>query len=268
MPSSSSYVYWRGGKFNSASLPSLIRAEALSGLPLRIMQGGYNAGGVAASAGTHDGGGVCDVSVSGWSYSQIQTCLKWLRLCGWSAWYRTPRQGFIYHIHAVRNGDSTLAWLAKSQTFSCKAGRNGLAGNGYDDGPKVGWTTWANSKYNPSNGAVLKPVAVKYLTINGKKYRDVTAVSVNQINRCRAHFWFSRHVYIVQAWLKKLGYNPGPLDGKMRPGGQTQKAYNQFRWNHRESLGITAKKGATGPVGKASLTLLRNRADSNRKVAA
>ena len=88
-----SFIWWRGVKMNREAVPSLLAAERHSGLALRPVQGGYNVGRVRASAGTHDGGGVIDISVRGWNSGQIRTMVAWLRRCGWAAWHRPASPG-------------------------------------------------------------------------------------------------------------------------------------------------------------------------------
>lgn len=107
----------------------LDKVEAVLGT-LTMFQGSYNAGGVAASAGTHDGGGVVDLWSNNWDPSVLVGVLRWY---GFAAWHRTPAQGFSHHVHAVLVGDANLSSSAASQVTSFFNGRNGLAGNGRDD---------------------------------------------------------------------------------------------------------------------------------------
>jgi hypothetical protein len=104
----------------------------------RIGQGSYNAGGVAGSAGTHDGGGVVDIMFAGVSAKQRKATVKWLRRAGFAAW---AREGAAWgtnndHVHAVLLGHRTLSTAAMKQTDSYRAHRDGLAGNGWDDTPR------------------------------------------------------------------------------------------------------------------------------------
>lgn len=119
-----------GGKtVNQRTKDMLVQAATLYGSNFGLTQGSYNAGGVAASAGTHDGGGVVDVSV------YDDKMLKALRQVGFAAWHRTPAEGFAHHIHAVAIGDKEMAPSAKDQVTSYFNGRNGLANNGPDTAP-------------------------------------------------------------------------------------------------------------------------------------
>ena len=96
-----------------------------------LTQGSYNRG-VGASAGTHDGGGVVDISTRGMSASDRNAAEQALRKAGFFAWVRTPAQGFAYHIHAAAIGDREMSAAAKAQVVQGFQDRNGLAGRGAD----------------------------------------------------------------------------------------------------------------------------------------
>lgn len=98
--------------------------------PWSITQGGYNGGGVAASAGTHDGGGSYDLSVNGLSDKQIKGMVKWLRKAGFAAWYRNWTGN--RHVHAILLGHKTASPGAKQQMTAYLNHRDGLAGNAWD----------------------------------------------------------------------------------------------------------------------------------------
>ena len=132
---------WSGKTINIRTRDMLKEAERLSGQSIRVTQGSYNRGGVAASAGTHDGGGVVDIASSSPALCQA------LRKAGFAAWIRTPAQGFAYHIHACAIGDREMASGAKNQVQAYFNGRDGLARNGADTNPPRPWPAWAN-KYN------------------------------------------------------------------------------------------------------------------------
>jgi hypothetical protein len=103
------------------------------GYDLTITQGSYNAGGVSASAGTHDGGGVVDLSA--WDHERK---VLELRRTGFAAWYRPAIAGlWPAHIHAVLQGNLKLAPSAQRQVAAYRDGRNGLASNAPDDGPRA-----------------------------------------------------------------------------------------------------------------------------------
>lgn len=140
-------VYYGGRLVNARTAVMLKRARSAMGMSgeFPLTQGSYNRG-VSASAGTHDGGGVVDLNTSGLN---VNATLRALRQAGFAAWYRTPSEGFAYHIHACAIGDREMAYGARSQVSSYFQGRNGLAGNGWDTAPaSVGrpYPSWA-AKY-------------------------------------------------------------------------------------------------------------------------
>lgn len=71
----------------------LAEAERLLGFRLVLGQGSYNPGGDPTSAGTHDGGGVVDVVVTGMSTATRADVVRILRTVGFAAWLRSPAQG-------------------------------------------------------------------------------------------------------------------------------------------------------------------------------
>lgn len=112
---------------------------------LTILQGSYNAGGVAASAGTHDGGGAVDLA----PYDADRKVAT-LRKYGFAAWHRLPSQGpWGEHIHAELIGDRLASAGAKTQWAEYLRGENGLANHGPDDGPR----DYVNNRYHWKRGA-------------------------------------------------------------------------------------------------------------------
>ena len=104
---------------------ALEQAQALLGYPLTVVQGSYNSGGVSASAGTHDGGGVVDLLAWDW-----QRKVRALRTVGFAAWYRAPVRGLWgAHIHAVLIDHGKLAPVAARQVIAYRKGRDGLRSN-------------------------------------------------------------------------------------------------------------------------------------------
>lgn len=128
-----------GRTVNQRTKDMLAQAAAIYGGSFTLSQGSYNVG-VAASAGTHDGGGVVDVA------STDTKLLKALRQVGFAAWIRSPAEGFAYHTHCCAIGDREMSGIAKDQITSYFNGRNGLADNGRDTAPSsVGrpYPAWA-----------------------------------------------------------------------------------------------------------------------------
>lgn len=134
-------VTYHGATMNTRTKAMLVEAEGRLGRTLSITQGSYNPGN-PDSAGTHDGGGVLDISVSGMSTSLRTTVVRTLRQVGFAAWLRTPAQGFAYHIHAVAISDTDMSPSAQHQAGDYYLGMNGLANRGPDDGPQVTKVTW------------------------------------------------------------------------------------------------------------------------------
>ncbi|WP_307796930.1 peptidoglycan-binding domain-containing protein [Actinomadura barringtoniae] len=132
-----------GFTINTRTQKMLAEAERLLGRDLVLSQGSYNPGGDPTSAGTHDGGGVVDISVDGMSAATRTTVARALRQVGFAAWVRNPDQGdWPWHIHAAAISDTDLSSQAQHQTGDYYLGLNGLADHGPDDGPKVTIRTW------------------------------------------------------------------------------------------------------------------------------
>jgi hypothetical protein len=133
MPNALARPVWRGRtNVDALTIAALEYAEALAGHEFIVTQGSYQSS-VAASAGTHDKGGVVDLRWTG-----DNADITALRAAGFAAWHRTPAQGpWPDHVHAVLIGHPLLAPSAARQVESMRAGRNGLLNNGPDDGPRV-----------------------------------------------------------------------------------------------------------------------------------
>jgi hypothetical protein len=132
-----SIVTLRGVQVNTRTRTMLLEAERLIGSTLTLTQGSYNSGN-AASAGTHDGGGALDISVTGLSTATRTTVVRQLRTVGFAAWLRNPSQGdWPYHIHAIAISDTDQSTGAQHQAGDYYLGQNGLANRGADDGPAV-----------------------------------------------------------------------------------------------------------------------------------
>ncbi len=134
---------YHGATMNARTKAMLVEVEGRLGRQLGITQGSYNPGGDPESAGTHDGGGVLDISVSGMSSATRTSVVRTLRLVGFAAWLRTPDQGdWGYHIHAVAISDTGQSPTAQHQAGDYYLGLNGLANHAPDDGPQVTKVTW------------------------------------------------------------------------------------------------------------------------------
>ena len=110
---------------------------------LGITQGSYNAGGVGASAGTHDSGGAADLDMGALCGKRTRHVVRALRVVGFAAWHRTAIPGvWGEHIHAIAISDPDLAPAAADQVWDYYTHHDGLAGNAVDTGPRVGFHTW------------------------------------------------------------------------------------------------------------------------------
>jgi len=117
-------------------------AKRLSGCKFVVTQGSYNAGGVAQSAGTHDGGGAVDLSVNSGCGAR-RNAVRALRIVGFAAWFRPTIEGlWKKHIHAIAVNDTDLSAGAANQVSEYYRGFDGLDGDGRDAGPQVPKHTW------------------------------------------------------------------------------------------------------------------------------
>jgi hypothetical protein len=110
-------------------------------------QGSYSTS-VGASAGTHSSGGAVDLGYRHLTEAQRHRIVREMRRVGFAAWYRREIKGlWPPHCHAIAIGCPDLAPGARQQVEAYRAGRNGLAGNGADDGPRD-WVnvTWESYK--------------------------------------------------------------------------------------------------------------------------
>ena len=124
---------------------ALLDVEKALGYPLTIVQGSFNPGGVAASAGVHDGGGAVDLSA--WDH---ENKVREMRRVGFACWYRPTIPGlWNAHCHAVLMGDKLLSPAAKVQVGEYLRGEDGLADHRPDDGPR----DFVDHRYHWKHGA-------------------------------------------------------------------------------------------------------------------
>lgn len=137
-------VVFEGFDIDARSRDMLIAAREICDAPLVITQGGYNKGGVTASAGTHDGGGALDIRATNLTDAQRIEAVRDLRTVGFAAWLRLPSEGdWPYHIHCIAMGCPDASDGARQQMTAYKNHRNGLRNNNPDPGrPLYSGVTW------------------------------------------------------------------------------------------------------------------------------
>jgi len=127
---------YSGKTVNARTKAMLSAADSRLGWPLTLSQGSYHPG-EDVSKGTHDGGGVVDISVASMNTTQRWRTVNALRTVGFAAWLRSPAQGpWTWHIHAVAIGDTDLSIPARDQVADYYVGKNGLAVHAADNTPR------------------------------------------------------------------------------------------------------------------------------------
>jgi hypothetical protein len=248
MPIAPNGIAWRGRRACQCVIDATADYEKLvrSSLIGYIYQACYSF--ADASAGTHSKGGALDT---------VHLTDHGIRVASSIGFWPSNRfrwQGFPSdHCHWVLFGCPHMASGLAYQESELRAGRDGLAMRRKDihaaqrPRPIRTYRQWKN-------------LGKDTLTIGGKQYPNIAYVSAYWVNNRRKTGKMSRHVYIVQVWLRRLGYYKGPLDGRW--GKVTQAAIDNFRRKH---LGLTGAD-ALGAVGLYSLSKLRDAAKSPRTV--
>jgi len=140
----------RGGKTLTRRVWDLLEdAGHEAGLPIRVLQGSFNRGGVSQSAGTHDAGGAFDLSVRGMTEAQAIRLVVALRKRNVAAWLRSPKYGWPArlggsHIHGIVCDEPGLSYGARQQVVAYRAGRNGLASRARDPFPRPAWKPYGD----------------------------------------------------------------------------------------------------------------------------
>ncbi len=125
-------VTYQGRKLDRYTLAAIKAAERLLRYTpgaLTIVQGSYNRGGVAQSAGTHDGGGALDVTAN-----DISKKVAAFRRVGIIMSDRLASSSWSRHGHGVQDGNEELSSGAAAQVREIKAGGDGLIGTARDAG--------------------------------------------------------------------------------------------------------------------------------------
>lgn len=126
-------VEWRGVTLDPRTRDMVAEADhRMPTIPMHPTQGSYSTA-VAASAGTHGGGGAIDFSCRGLTAGQVTSLIVGLEQVGFAPWHRLPSQGpWGEHVHAIAIGCEDLAPAAVHQVEDYLAGRNGLASHSKD----------------------------------------------------------------------------------------------------------------------------------------
>ncbi len=129
-----------GEPVNARTLWMLQLADLLykgPGSPLRVVQGSYTDD-LAASFGTHAGGGAVDISIRAkaapnnvLSITEANKIVRALRAAGFAAWLRLPddlNPPASLHIHAIAIGDKELSDAARLQLYGAEGYFKGYDG--------------------------------------------------------------------------------------------------------------------------------------------
>lgn len=175
-----SRVTWRGVTVDSRTAAMLTELAKISG-PILIhpTQGSYNRGGVAASAGTHDGGGAVDLMHSSWKVADYNKVVELARKIGFAAWHRTPQQSnWPRHVHMIaiqpggKGDQGVLSRGAHDQVKAYYENRNGLASRRPDDATRkyvgVTWEKYKAGRSAPAPKVEEAPVAGSWHKYSGK----------------------------------------------------------------------------------------------------
>lgn len=198
-------VPFRGFRADRRSTKMIAEAEKIGG-PLRITQGCYS-GGVSASAGTHNGGGVFDFSVRGLTLTQINRRVRALRRVGFAAWHRvTSEGGWTPHIHAVAVGCPDLSPSAERQVAALRRGRNGLRSNRLDrhrgmNLPVISWEQYQKSKPRPVDLSAVQRQVRKSGRYGGRVGKALRAEGFSANRRGYAR------------WQRRLGFSGDAANG-------------------------------------------------------
>lgn len=134
-------VQFRGVTLDASTMRKFLLAEAWiqhdlgnPNFQLSFPQGSYSTS-VAASGGTHAGGGVADVHCEGFSTSTRVIMMRYFRAClgfGWHRPYNWDGQGGVEHMHIGEIGNPNMSAALAAQVVAYSEGLNGLADGNLD----------------------------------------------------------------------------------------------------------------------------------------
>jgi len=230
---------WRGVTLDQRTADMISEVDGLlPDVPMYPSQGSYS-GSTSASAGTHDGGGAIDMKAVDLSSDQRNRLVKTMRMVGFAAWLRTPSQSnWPYHIHGIAvqpggKGDrGVLAAPAHDQVVDYYEGRNGLASNAPDDGPRnyVG-VTWESYNGQAAPPSTTPPPSSGYpAPTSNKVYVDRLFLGSNDSDSV----WYMQRAFNVHS-LSGAGSITLVVDGDYGP--QTEQVVIADQQQHGGSWG-------------------------------
>lgn len=219
----------------------------------RASQGGYNAGGVSQSAGTHDRDAF-DFATAAMSARHARIWEQCLGRVGFAAWWRRfLRKVWPQHHHAIPKGGD-LSGGAQAQERSYRDCRDGMKGNRIYAAIRAYRTvTWESYS---KKGAAKSAVKKGYVNVGGKIQKELESLSVRDLNRAILTGGKNyRETHLVQGWLEGLKLYKGPIDGTS--GVVTKAALNKFRDTRHTP-------DRRGPMSLATVQRLRDAAKGHR----
>ncbi|TCC19969.1 hypothetical protein [Kribbella sindirgiensis] len=268
------YIIFEGFRMDARTRDMLVELRRICEAPVRITQGGFNKGGVTASAGTHDGGGALDIRAKDLTTAERKEVVRRARQVGFAAWLRTPAQAnWPYHVHMIAVGCDSLSAGAEKQVVAYHNGKNGLKNNRADDGDRLyADNTWESYQ---AQLAALKPpkdappakvatgprVSLKLIAYaaNGGYFRSGQIIARNEATRV-AHWLLddqkivtARDVRVWEAFVRQGNWRSAGLQ------------YTGMVEKFQAHYGL-AVDGDVGPITKAKFSQLLTQ-DNYRVVA-
>lgn len=170
-----------GVTLNKVTVQALQEAEKRLGYPLSFYQGSYN-NSVAASGGTHSGGGAVDLTPY-----EADRKVHVTRAIGFASWHRPydwDGEGGIEHCHCELLGDEDASVAAKEQWGDYRAHRNGLVSNLEDN-------TWHPDpipiwqyKVAPQWGVSVQRVQADFRIVRAGKVKNRPTFRGRAIQKC------------------------------------------------------------------------------------
>jgi hypothetical protein len=192
---------------------------------LTVVQGSYNAGGVAQSAGTHDGGGAVDLTAAAWEKK-----VHALRKVGFAAWHRPfnwDGRGGGEHIHCILIGNARLSLSAVGQVEQYRVHTNGLANHAPDP-------TWHPDPIPTFVMPALPVPKRRVFHVHGKPYRTEDSLRGVKTARNGRYKWIDLDCHVTKDGVLVITHWPRPdHEGFHDPAGKVDvsgKMIEQLTW--------------------------------------